>query len=44
MQLKQIVRLIEWLKSKGMTEEEVYECLEYVANEKVKKATKDETE
>ena len=26
----QTVRLIEWLKSKGMTDEEIVQCMQYI--------------
>lgn len=30
----EVARLIEWLKSKGMTEKEVYECINFIATGK----------
>lgn len=30
-------RLIEWLKSQGMTEQQVIECINYIAYGKAKK-------
>lgn len=31
MSAKMIRRLIEWLKSKGMTEAEIVDCFEYIS-------------
>ena len=31
MSAKMIRRLIEWLKSKGMTETEIVDCFEYIS-------------
>lgn len=30
MSAKQIVRLIEWLRSQGFTEAQIVECIEYI--------------
>lgn len=33
MTIKQIVRLINWLKSNQFSEQKIIECIEYIANE-----------
>ena len=31
MTMKQVARLIEWLKDKGFTEAQILECIEYIS-------------
>lgn len=31
MNIKEVARLIEWLKSKGFTAEEITDCINYIA-------------
>lgn len=35
MSAKEILRLTEWLKSRGKTEEEIAECLRYISTGKL---------
>jgi DNA-binding transcriptional regulator YhcF (GntR family) len=34
MTVKEIARLIDWLKSQGFTAEQINECIKYIANSK----------
>lgn len=34
MTTKEVSRLIDWLKSKGLTYEEIEECIDYISKEK----------
>lgn len=34
--LKEISRLIDWLKAQGFTSEKINECIQYIANHKSK--------
>ena len=34
MTMKQVARLIEWLKDKGFTDAQILECIEYISKQK----------